>query len=259
MTQPTDSRPLFVVGDIHGHFTEMKRLLRDAGLINASLGWEGGDARVWFMGDFFDRGPDGISSLALAMRMQEEAAGAGGEVDALIGNHDLYMLSVPRFPKDERFKAAWLRNGGIEDEVVKLTPDMTEWLMGRPLMAHADDYLLIHADAAFYPLFGTSIDDVNANFNEIVRSKDTRSWEYILDLFNEHRTFARGLPGIGRAQYILNLYGGSKIVHGHTPIHDIYDIEPEVITEPLDYAGGLALDVDGSIYDGGSGFAWRLK
>ncbi|MBE2182364.1 MAG: metallophosphoesterase, partial [Anaerolineae bacterium] len=175
-------QPLWVVGDIHGHFGKMKRLLQDAGLIDESLKWAGGNARLWFIGDFFDRGPDGISSLALAMKLQDEAANAGGSVNSLIGNHEVAILSAARFPKNDKLVQAWGRNGGMPDEREKLTPDMMDWLLYLPLIARVEDYLLIHADAGFYPLFGSTRDAVNSNFSAAIQSKDDSAYEYLIDV-----------------------------------------------------------------------------
>src|SRR5688500_13459805 len=52
--------PLFVAADMHGHRAEFREVLRDAGLIDACGQWSGQDARLWLLGDYVDRGPDGI-------------------------------------------------------------------------------------------------------------------------------------------------------------------------------------------------------
>ena len=55
--------PTFVVGDVHGHVEPLVRLLRDAGLVDERIAWSGADARLWFIGDLVDRGPDGVGAL----------------------------------------------------------------------------------------------------------------------------------------------------------------------------------------------------
>ncbi len=62
--------------------------------------------------------------------------------------------------------------------------------------------------------------------------------------------------GAGNAHQILRLFGGTKIIHGHTPIQYIADtLAP---TEPFVYLNGLCVNVDGGMYLGGSGFVYRL-
>lgn len=95
------SAPTHVVGDLHGHLEVLKRLLRDAGLLSdggrCDNGWCGVGARLLFLGDFFNRGPDGLGCLELFMQLQREATAAGGWVEALVGNHDLLLLAAHRF------------------------------------------------------------------------------------------------------------------------------------------------------------------
>lgn len=74
MTQP----PLYAIGDVHGQF----EMLGDA------LEWieadGGADARVVFLGDLVDRGPDAFRVLELLTRGQAE----GRDWIVLLGNHD---------------------------------------------------------------------------------------------------------------------------------------------------------------------------
>jgi hypothetical protein len=86
-----------VIGDIHGQYTKLVSLLRNAELVDDTLSWKGGTTNLWFMGDFFDRGPDGIAVIDLVMRLQQEAQGAGGQVESLLGNHEVLILAAQRF------------------------------------------------------------------------------------------------------------------------------------------------------------------
>ncbi|PJF26438.1 MAG: hypothetical protein CUN53_07835, partial [Phototrophicales bacterium] len=101
--------PTFICGDIHGQYDKLVRVLRENGLIRETLAWNGGDAQLWFMGDFVDRGEDGIPAVDLVMRLQREAEAAGGAVHALMGNHELLFLSAYHFGKRGGFRQAWLR------------------------------------------------------------------------------------------------------------------------------------------------------
>ncbi|HSA52175.1 MAG TPA: metallophosphoesterase, partial [Yinghuangia sp.] len=55
-----EDAPLYVVGDVHGHLDELEAALQEQGLIDDEGRWTGGASRLWFLGDFTDRGPDGI-------------------------------------------------------------------------------------------------------------------------------------------------------------------------------------------------------
>jgi hypothetical protein len=88
---------MYVIGDIHGQFDKLVAILQEADLIDGRRQWSAGDATLWFMGDYFDRGPDGISAVELISRLQGQAANTGGRVGALIGNHDVLTLAAHQF------------------------------------------------------------------------------------------------------------------------------------------------------------------
>ncbi|MGW1927211.1 metallophosphoesterase, partial [Streptomyces massasporeus] len=117
--------PLYVVGDVHGYLDELVEALRAQGLIDENGSWAAGNARLWFLGDFTDRGPDGIGVIDLVMRLSAEAAAAGGYCKALMGNHELLLIGAKRFgdtPVNSgagtaTFQAAWLLNGGQKHDM----------------------------------------------------------------------------------------------------------------------------------------------
>lgn len=80
------------VGDVHGDCDQLAAVLRSAGLIDVEGTWIGGKAHLVQTGDVLDRGPDSRKALDLLMRLEGEAARAGGAVHALIGNHEAMVL-----------------------------------------------------------------------------------------------------------------------------------------------------------------------
>lgn len=264
-----DSRPLYVVGDIHGQYNALMRLLHTADLITPDGTWAGGTTRLWFMGDFFDRGTGSLPALALVMRLQSEATAAGGQVGALLGNHEVMFLAAHHFQADPRHSAAmrmlWLINGGLMDDLETVTTDQIAWLRALPTMARVDNWLFVHADSVFYTHYGDTVDEVNTRVSAVLRSDDPQPWEHLLDQFAQRMMFLPGrTDGAGRAQHILDTYGGTQIVHGHTPIHYITGQEDAGrVTAAFEYArrgdAWLCVNVDGGLYAGGSGFLHRLK
>ncbi len=63
-------------------------ILKRAGLVDGETHWIGGNTTFVQTGDVFDRGVEVRKVLDLLMRLEEEAAAAGGEVIALLGNHE---------------------------------------------------------------------------------------------------------------------------------------------------------------------------
>lgn len=256
--------PIFVVGDVHGQYAKLTRNLQDASLIDQKLRWTGRDARLWFMGDFFDRGDDGVSAVDLVMRLQCEAEAVGGSANALLGNHEVLFLSVLTFGMEhglDPFTYAWQRNGGNAQDKARITPAQAAWLRLRPALAREGEYLLMHADATFYTHYGETVDQVNRTIGRLLQGDDQRAWELLLDMFSERLTFRHErYDGTGRADHMLRQFGGNQIIHGHTPIHFMDEaLLPQDIHEPFQYARGLCLDVDGGMYLGGQGFVYEMR
>ncbi|MEN7344170.1 MAG: metallophosphoesterase, partial [Pseudomonadota bacterium] len=66
--------------------------LRDAGLVNRRGKWLGGESHLVQIGDIPDRGPDSDRVIRLMKSLERQAAEAGGEVHALIGNHETMVM-----------------------------------------------------------------------------------------------------------------------------------------------------------------------
>ena len=77
-----------VFGDLHGDADKFEAMLRDAGLVDASGNWAGGQTHFVQVGDVPDRGPNSRAILDHLMRLEPQARRAGGYLHALIGNHE---------------------------------------------------------------------------------------------------------------------------------------------------------------------------
>jgi hypothetical protein len=255
---------VYIIGDVHGQLEKLRHLLRGAELIDTTGTWSGGASTLWLMGDLVDHGPDGIGAVDLVMRLQLQAARAGGRVQVLLGNHDVLLLAAHRFGtrpipgQDETFRYHWRESGGQETDLARITPDHVCWLSSLPAMAREGEHLLAHADALLYTNYGQSIAQVNQAMNALLQSDDAASWFQLLEEFNEHQAFVDAATGAERARVFIRHFGGDQIVHGHTPISKMTWQPPEAVREPLLYAGGHCLDVDPGMYLGGPGFISRL-
>ena len=76
------------VGDVHGDYEQFTAVLASAGLIDGNGDWVGGRTRLVQTGDVVDRGPDSKAVMDLLMKLEKQAAAAGGGVHCLIGNHE---------------------------------------------------------------------------------------------------------------------------------------------------------------------------
>ncbi|MFF3334232.1 metallophosphoesterase [Streptomyces sp. NPDC002888] len=259
----TGQGPLYVVGDVHGYIDELVAALQEKGLIDAAGEWSAGTARLWFLGDFTDRGPDGIGVIDLVMRLSAEAAAAGGYCKALMGNHELLLLGAKRFgdtPVNSgagtaTFQAAWLLNGGQKSDMDRLQDHHLQWMARLDAVEEVDGHLLVHSDTTAYLDYGDSIEAVNDTIRETITRNDA---DEVWDLFRKFtkRFSFRDEGGADAVRSLLDMYGGTRIVHGHSPIPYLLgevgseegeDSGGPVVVGPHVYADGLAIAMDGGV------------
>lgn len=244
-----DAVAVYVIGDTHGHYAQVTDALREAGLLGADGGWVGGDARLWFLGDLTDRGPDGIGVIELIMGLQPQAAAAGGEVGCILGNHDLLLYGSHYLPDaqitpDRTIIQSWALNGGQGSDLDRLTPEHLAWLAGLPAVALVADHLLLHADTAAYLEFGESIDEINAAVAKMMAERDPADFGARMRLIFRRFEFLDPAQGPGRARMLLDKLGGQRIVHGHSTIPETFSVPAAQVDGPVVYADGLVVSAD---------------
>jgi hypothetical protein len=256
----------YVVSDVHGHYRELVAALRQAKLLDSEGAWSGGQARLTFLGDYFDRGPDGIAVVDLVRRLQGEAGTDGGQVDALIGNHEILALGMRRFggqhlPSGQwsrpTFARSWKLNGGQVQDQEGLTDEHVAWLCGLGCVALAGSDLLLHSDTTEYLHWGETADQINDGVAKILAGDDLGQWWQCWVRLTTRYAFA-GLDGHDVAADMLSRLGGTRIVHGHSIITTFTGQDLSELAQPFSYAGGRVLAVDGGIYAGGPCLVVRL-
>lgn len=83
---------VIAIGDIHGSFDGFTTILRRTGLVNDQLRWAGGRTVLVQTGDYTDRGTDVRKVMDLIIALEKDAKSAGGQVVALMGNHEIMNL-----------------------------------------------------------------------------------------------------------------------------------------------------------------------
>lgn len=258
INSPPSRAARYAVSDIHGHPQEFLAALQRKGLVDATGYWSGGTAQLWSLGDYFDRGPDGVAVVDHLIRLQQEASAAGGEVTALLGNHEVLTLGMHRFgtqtvttPNGDRsFEASWARNQGQGSDQSRLTERHLDWLENLPAMVKTEMDILIHSDIVSYRNWGEDVAAVNQQVRLRLRSHRVETlWQLWSDL-TQRRQF-RGGPGAPAATAFLAHFGGNRIVHGHSIIGEAEERPATENTSAESYGVGQVLAIDGGLFAGG--------
>jgi hypothetical protein len=103
---------IVAVGDLHGDYDNFVTILKNpkVGLLDENLRWIGGKTHLVQIGDILDRGDKAKDIFDLLMRLEKEAAAAGGMVHVLLGNHEEttltgIALSYPEYVYVDQFFA----------------------------------------------------------------------------------------------------------------------------------------------------------
>jgi len=202
---------VFAIGDVHGCAAELGALLAT---IARLAGEAEGRRRLIYLGDMINRGPDSIGVLE-QWAGSEEAHGVD-HVDRLMGNHEIMMmLTVVGGPHAHKAETMWLskRMGG------HILLDQMAARAGRPA-THADQGLLHDAlgEAVVHRLQG---------MRSHLRLGNTVFVHGGLDPHAEEDEFlARPWLIFTEARWAwINHgfldwkkgFGGTLVVHGHTP------------------------------------------
>jgi bis(5'-nucleosyl)-tetraphosphatase (symmetrical) len=180
----------YVIGDLQGCAHEagllLERVAADAHTME--------EARILFVGDLINRGPESLTALR---RMKALSESSGGRVEALLGNHDLHLLAV----------AAGVQKASRSDTLDEIlaAPDLDEliaWLRRRPLAMFVDAHLLVHAGVP--PQWTAEQTIALAGEVEAVLRGD--GWaDFLAQMYgNEPDRWDDALTGIDRLRCIVN-------------------------------------------------------
>ena len=236
------------VGDVHGDYGQLVAVLQTAKLIDDNGNWTGGKTHLVQTGDVLDRGSESRKCMDLLMRLEQQAAAAGGAVHALIGNHeamniygDLRYVAPAEFAAYRDENSEKVRAEAFHKE--RPSDDRAHWeaqhplgyfehrqqlaasgLYGKWILSHdaaikINDTLFLHAGIS--PKYASSkISDINRRVRDELKNSEKLNGGIVTDV--DGPLWYRGLAQGDEAQLadhverVLKNFGVSRIVVGHT-------------------------------------------
>lgn len=246
---PPGSEAAVAIGDIHGDWEQLKRILQGnphqggkipTALVDAQGNWVGGQKSLIITGDLLDRAPEGLDSVVAAenvMRLQSQARKAGGEVVITLGNHDAAAICVQKYLDEFLSQGMTLERAASKamyespimpgprlHEILTLyhNPQLKAWLENLPAIYKHGDDLFLHSDVLgpdgrlVYFQYGQTIEQINRQIGAILKSQDPRMIAKLAkDLTggSGQRNAFHSSNIIQAVQKILDI---ENIYHGHT-------------------------------------------
>ena len=135
-----------IIGDIHGHATELEQLLELLGYRRDRAGFHHPDRQALFVGDFIDRGPRIADTLRIVRSMVD-----AGSARAVMGNHEFNAIAYhtpdgrggylrPHSAKNTKQHEQTLRQLSASELTEAL-----EWFRVLPMWLELESLRVVHA------------------------------------------------------------------------------------------------------------------
>lgn len=223
-----------VVGDVHGEFDDLKKILQNNAVIDTKGKWIFGTGHLVFTGDIFDRGDKVTECLWMIFKLEQQAKKQGGRVHYILGNHEsMVMLYDDRYVADKyRHASRFLKKHYAE--LFDKHSVFGIWLRTKNALIRIGNQMFVHGGISPRLLEKKwSIKEINTklryHLNHYDALKDTSFVDLIL--FQESPLWYRGYlvktPLYNRMSYrkvleTLQFYGAMSIIFGHTPVSKIH-------------------------------------
>ncbi|RPH31667.1 MAG: hypothetical protein EHM93_12645 [Bacteroidales bacterium] len=226
-------KKIFVVGDVHGEYDRVYKILKGNRIIDNNGNWNWGAGHLAFIGDIFDRGSKVTEMLWLIFKLEKQAIKSGGKVHLLLGNHEPMI-----FKNDLRYVAdnyyALCENLGLSySKLFDEKSVLGHWIRQKPVILKINDFIFVHAGISpklFEMKMG--IDSINSlvwhffNNQEDKSNTDTRSFilsskgilwyrGYTPDESSNNNIDEKTLENE------LEFYKGKAFIVGHTEVDSI--------------------------------------
>ena len=136
---------ILAVSDIHGEYQHLLDILTAAGVVDQHGAWSWGDGHLVIVGDVCDRGTTVTECLWLIKRLEREAAGQGGAVHMLLGNHEVMVIRGDlRYVHERYIEGIGYRSRVPVDELFGADTELGRWLRTRHTLLRLNSTLFIH-------------------------------------------------------------------------------------------------------------------
>ncbi len=142
---------IVAIGDTHGNYDGLVKILLHAGIIDEGLRWICRDTTLVQIGDIFGRGHQGKFCCNLLMNLQKQADEFNNKVVVILGNHEAMIthnyLKYITFSEMYNFTSTLHFNDEPEDKFKSaLAPEakIGRWVRNLPAAMVINDFIFVH-------------------------------------------------------------------------------------------------------------------
>ncbi len=229
----SDVDSIMVVGDVHGEFDTMKKLLIANKVISPKEDWLFGKNHLVFVGDIFDRGNKVTEALYFIRRISQKANEKGGKVHLILGNHEVMVLM-----NDSRYVSAKYKNLSkrLLTNYYNFFADNTDlgrWLRTLNAVLKINDKLFVHGGLSHDIVKkNLSIDKINEDIRYSLCNAKTMSAKELKKkiYYPGNPLWYRGYMMESRyyskitepeVDEVLKFFKAKQIMFGHTELEEI--------------------------------------
>jgi len=140
---------IYVLGDIHGRFDILIKLLQNARVIDSNLNWIANQKHLVALGDIFDRGHDVTRTVWFLYKLERQAKEQGGRVHLVLGNHEIMTFGNDlRYLSGKEKLIANLHNISYSEMYSPSHSILGKWLAQKPGIIKINKALFAHGGIA---------------------------------------------------------------------------------------------------------------
>ncbi|MCH8018875.1 metallophosphoesterase [candidate division KSB1 bacterium] len=141
----TNIDSIYVLGDIHGRFDILIKLLQNARVIDSNLNWIANQKHLVALGDIFDRGQDVTRTVWFLYKLERQAKEQGGRVHLVLGNHEIMTFGNDlRYLSGKEKLIANIHNISYSEMYSPRHSILGKWLAQKPGILKINKALFAH-------------------------------------------------------------------------------------------------------------------
>lgn len=243
---------IMAVGDVHGEYDVLVKLLQNTGVIDKELNWSWGDGHLVFIGDVFDRGDKVTESLYLIKKLQRQAKESNGRVHFLLGNHEVMVLMNDSRYVAPKYKSMCKRLMLNYPRFFAEDTELGKWLRSLNSVVKINDLLFVHGGLSpDLVQRGLSLEQLNKDIRYGLNPENKSSQEELKKTiyYPGNPLWYRGYLMKSRnysivddqdLEKILDYYKVNRIFFGHTEVESIrflHNNKIGALNVPMGYSG----------------------